>query len=258
MELKIKGKHFIVTGATSGFGNAIAERLIAEGADVTGNARTIEKLEEMHGKYSGKFSFVEGDITKSGVIDEIVKIAIEKKSSGIVINAGGPPAKAFLETELNDWDDAYQLVLRWKVELSKKMTDVFRTNGFGKMVFIESASIKQPMENLVLSTSFRLAVAGFVKTLAKEVAGTRITANILAPGFHDTAALNRIFVKKSQDLGVSVDEARKRAENAIPVRSIGNPDDFASLAVWLLSPLSGYVTGQTFSVDGGNIDYIFG
>lgn len=254
----MKHKHFIVTGSSSGFGRAIVERLLEEGAGVTGNARAEEKLQEIQDKYPDQFSYVAGDITMLETMDQLIAVAYERKTTGIVINAGGPPAKSFLETNMDDWDEAYRSILRWKVDLAKRMTEYFMQANYGKMVFIESASMKQPMENLVLSTSTRLAVAGFVKTLAKEVAAIKITANLLAPGFHDTAALNRIFLKKSQNLNISVEEARENTVKTIPVKQIGEPSDFASLAVWLLSPLSCYVTGQTFSVDGGSIDYLFG
>lgn len=119
-------------------------------------------------------------------------------------------------------------------------------------------SVKQPVENLVLSNSLRLSVVGFVKTLSQEIADRGITLNILAPGYHDTQAMQRLFVKKSQVQNISVEEAGKQFEDEIKMGKMGNPDEFASLAIWLLSPHSRYITGQTISVDGGLIKSVFG
>jgi 3-oxoacyl-[acyl-carrier protein] reductase len=103
-----------------------------------------------------------------------------------------------LETNLDDWDTAYNSLLRWKVELIKALLPTFQNQNYGRIVFIESMSVKQPVANLVLSNSLRLAVVGFVKTLSQEVSKDGITVNILAPGFHDTPAAQRLFVKRSE------------------------------------------------------------
>jgi 3-oxoacyl-[acyl-carrier protein] reductase len=173
--------------------------------------------------------------------------------TGIVVNAGGPPAKAFLETCMDDWDQAYRLVLRWKVELTMAFLPFFEKNHYGRYLFIESYSVKQPIPNLVLSNSLRMAVTGFVKTFSDEIADRGITANVMAPGLHMTPALERVIVKNSEAGGVSFEEARDAMLSQVPVRTTGRVEDFASLAVWLLSPWSSYITGQTISVDGGAV-----
>jgi len=101
-------------------------------------------------------------------------------------------------------------------------------------------------------------VLGFVKTLSQEVAGTGITLNILAPGFHDTPAAQRLFVKRAEVEGLSVDEARRSYESEIPVNRMGDTREFGMLGAWLLSPHSGYITGQTITVDGGSVKGMFG
>ena len=154
---------------------------------------------------------------------------------------------------LRDWDAAYQNLLRWKVELTKALLPVFRQQKYGRIVFVESYSVKQPVPNLVLSNSLRLAVVGFVKTLSQEVAGEGITMNILAPGFHDTAAAKRLFVKRSEVEQISIEMAKQRYESEIIIGRLGDTSEFGMLAAWLLSPHSGYITGQTISVDGGAI-----
>lgn len=258
MDLGIKNKQFIVTGATSGFGLAISRRLLSEGARVIAVARTQTSLETLRNEGGQAVEILCGDVTESATIRQLIALLADRELSGILVNAGGPPAKSFMETTLEDWDTAYRQLLRWKVELSKAFIPVFERSGYGRFLYIESASQKQPMDNLVLSTSLRLAVAGFVKTMSNELASKGITANILAPGYHDTAAVDRIFKKMAETKGISVEQARKLLEESIPVKKMGRPEDLASLAVWLLSPMSAYVTGQTISVDGGSVKYIFG
>lgn len=251
MDLNLKGALFVVTGSTSGFGKAIAEQLINEGAHVIINARGEEKLEALHQKYPDKTTILAGDITTDAVISDLIRKVHGKKLHGIVINAGGPPAKSFINTEISDWDNAYEKLLRWKVKLTQELLEKFQEQEYGRILFIESAAVKQPIENLILSNSLRMAVVGFAKTLSQEVAHQGITCNILAPGYHATPAMERLFANKSLLLGISSDDAKKEFEKETKVGHLGDPDDFGSLAVWLLSPHSKFITGQTISIDGG-------
>lgn len=253
MNLNLKGGLFVVTGSTSGFGKSIAEQLIREGAHVIINARGEDKLEVLHKKYPDQTDILPGDITSDAVISQLLRMVHGKKLHGIVINAGGPPAKSFINTEISDWDNAYEKLLRWKVKLTQELIEKFQEQKYGRFLYIESAAVKQPIENLILSNSLRMAVVGFVKTLSQEVAHLGITLNILAPGYHATPAMERLFANKSLLLGISPDDARKEFEKETKVGHLGDPDDFASLAVWLLSSHSKFITGQTISVDGGLI-----
>jgi 3-oxoacyl-[acyl-carrier protein] reductase len=252
MDLQIKDQLFIVGGATSGFGKAIAAALLQEGARVIAVARGADKLQSFYSNQPN-VTIVEGDITTALIIDQLKNIVGEHSLNGIVVNAGGPPAKQVLETTLQDWDDAYQKILRWKVAITQVFVPKMMEAGYGRMLFIESSSVKQPIENLVLSNSLRLAVTGMVKTLSQEIAKSGVTLNILGPGSHNTPAIDRLYQKKSEQTGRPFEEVKKSAINQIPVGALGDPADFASLALWLLSPQSRYVTGQTITVDGGMI-----
>ncbi len=258
MDLRIKNQNFLVGGASSGFGLAISKALIAEGAHVIAIARGMEKLQELKKLSPSTVQILQADLTDPETVDKIDEIRRIFPLSGAVINAGGPPAMSFLESRLEDWDSAYQKLLRWKIDLSLRLSKSMTDQKYGRIVYIESSAIKQPLENLVLSTSMRLAVAGFVKTLSREIARFGVNVNILAPGYHDTAAVNRIFNKKSQLTGKTVEEVKAEITARIPVGFMGRPEEFASLATWLLSPLSAYITGQTISVEGGEISGIFG
>jgi len=258
MELSIRNQWFVVCGAGRGFGRAIAEKLLSEGALVLAIARTQTVLDDFQQQWPGHLHSICGDITRAEVQQMVMEFIDGKTVSGLVVNAGGPPAKSFLETELTDWDNAWMSLVRWKIALTMQFIPVFRKQQYGRLVFIESVSVKQPIENLVLSNSLRLAVVGFVKSLAKEVAAEHITLNVLAPGYHNTAAMKRLFQKKADISHISVDEAKKSFEALIPVGTMGEAFEMAELATWLLSPNARYVTGQTISHDGGVVHGLFG
>lgn len=258
MDLKISDSLFIVTGASSGLGRAVADSLLDNKASVIAVARREDSLMEILEKYPDGVEIIIGDILEEDTINKIIAKLGGRKLSGVFVNAGGPPAMSFEETQMANWDDAYHLLIRWKVYLVKKLIPFFREQKYGRILFSESATIKQPIENLVLSNSLRMAIAGIAKTLSLELADAGITVNVIGPGFHETSAIDRLFNKKSELEGISFDEARAKTTEQIPMGKIGNPADFASLAVWLLSPLSGFVSGQVISVDGGATLYSLG
>jgi 3-oxoacyl-[acyl-carrier protein] reductase len=252
MNLQISNHLFIVGGASSGFGKAIAAALLNEGANVIVVARGEEKLRTLYSNQENA-ELITGDITDSETIEQLQYIVGGRQLHGIVVNAGGPPAKMVLETTLEDWDDAYRKILRWKVAITQAFVPQMMKAGYGRILYIESSSVKQPIENLVLSNSLRLAVVGMVKTLSQEIARSGITLNVMGPGSHNTPAIDRLYHKKADQTGLPFEEVKKNALNQIPVGALGEATDFAGLALWLLSPQSRYVTGQVMMVDGGII-----
>lgn len=258
MDIQLKDQLFLVGGATAGFGNAVAKALVAEGATVIAVARNAENLSEFAAQFPEQIEAFNGDITDGEIIDQIVDYIGERHLDGMLINAGGPPAKPALETTMEDWDLAWFTVVRWKIDLVMKLMPKFRKQLYGRILFVESVSVKQPIENLVLSNSLRMAVVGFAKTLSQEVGKEGITINIMAPGYHETQAVKRVLNKKAETSGTSYEQVQQNLEKSIPVGRMGDPADFGSLAAWLLSPQSGYITGQTISVDGGVMGGSFG
>ena len=230
MNLYLNDQLFIVGGATSGFGKAVAHALLNEGANVIAVARGEEKLHELYDMHNNA-EIVVGDITESTTIEALKYLVTDRELHGLLVNAGGPPAKTVLETTLTDWDDAYQKLLRWKVELTQAFVPAMINAGYGRIVYVESSSVKQPIENLVLSTSLRLAVVGFVKTLSQEIAKSGVTLNILGPGSHNTPAIDRLYHKKSEQTGLDFETVKQAAIQQIPVGRLGEADDFASLTL---------------------------
>ena len=258
MDLQLTDQRIIVCGASSGLGEAVAKQLLIEGANVVLVARRGDLLEEKFSHFDEKTDIIEGSLIYSETIDKIEKSAKKKPLHGILFNAGGPPTGTPLQTNMDDWDAAWRLVMRWKVDLALRLAPVFRNSNYGRMLFIESRSVKEPIPALTLSNAFRAGVIGFTKTLSSEVAPHGVTVNVLAPGAHKTPAIDRVIKNNSTVKGISYEKAEDDMKNSIPVRRMGTAEELASLAAWLLSPLSGYVTGQTLSHDGGVIQGLFG
>lgn len=251
MTFGLDNQTFIVTGASSGLGRAVALQLASQGARILAVARRKDLLEELHLEYPDNVEILPGDVLDDRLLDEIIRYAESQAVHGVFVNAGGPPAKSIEETAILDWDQAYRLIIRWKIYLVKGLLPHFARRHYGRILFSESSSVRQPVENLVLSNSLRMAIAGFSKTIVQEYSGNGLTSNLIAPGHHDTDAVKRLFQKKSQQTGTSFEQARQESIGKIPVGRMGTAIDFASLAAWLLSPASGFVTGQVFTLDGG-------
>ncbi len=258
MDLNLLNKNFLVCGASSGFGRAVAEILLSEGAKVIAIARRKEKLAELEKEFPGQVTGISGDLSEPETLELILSELGDVQLHGALINGGGPPALAAMETSIDQWDDAYQKVMRWKIDLVLKLVPLFSDHRYGRLLFIESQSVKQPIPNLVLSNSFRAGIVGFAKTLSQEIADRGITVNVLAPGSHYTPAIDRVIQKRADGSGQSFETIKKAMESGIPVGRMGHANELASLATWLLSPVSGYVTGQTITHDGGSTQGIFG
>lgn len=258
MHLALENQHFIITGASSGLGLAVARQLLLEGARITVVARRAELLHETFSAWSQQTHIIEGNVLFPETLDTIEKHARTNEFHGIFINAGGPPTGTPLETTMDDWDAAWQLVMRWKIDLALRLAPLLVERGYGRMVFLESQSVKQPLPVLALSNAFRAGVVGFAKSLALEVAPHGVTVNVIAPGSHDTPAIERVIEKNRGRTGASYEAARAALEAGIPVRRMGTAEELASLAAWLFSAHSGFVTGQTISHDGGVIGGLFG
>lgn len=258
MDLELTNQKFIICGASSGFGEAVARQLLIEGAEAILIARRGDLLREKFDHFKSQIDIIQGSLIYEDTIDRIENAAKSGDFHGVLFNAGGPPTGTPLETDMKDWDSSWQLVMRWKIDLALRLAPILTEKEYGRMLFIESQSVKQPLPSLVLSNSFRAGVVGFAKSLALEIAKDGVTVNVIAPGAHETPAIDRVIKNNSSIQGISYDEAKKKMEKNIPVGRMGKAEELASLAAWLLSPHSGYITGQTISHEGGVIKGIFG
>lgn len=250
MDLGLGGRRALVTASSKGLGRACAEALAAEGAKVFISSRDQAALETA-GKQIGAAGWLAADIAKADVPAALVEAAVAKLGGldVLVANAGGPPPGTFQSTPLESWDVAYQLTLMSAVRLVNAGLPHLKRSGQGRIVFITSISVRQPIPNITLSNSLRAAVTGLAKTLSREVARDAITVNCLAP---DAILTDRIR-QLAAAAGGDVDEELKRRAASTPTGRFGDPSEFGAACAFLCSRQAGYITGQTLGVDGGTL-----
>jgi 3-oxoacyl-[acyl-carrier protein] reductase len=154
----------------------------------------------------------------------------------LVSNAGGPPAGSFDTVSDEDWSSAFELNLMSVVRLVREALPHMRERGFGRIVNVASSSIKQAIEDLILSNTFRAGVAGLAKSLSFELAPDGILVNTLGPGRISTGRSAAIDAAQAESLKVPVEEVRGGIESQIPLGRYGTPEEFARVAVFLASP----------------------
>lgn len=263
MKLGIRDKTALVAASSKGLGRGCAEALAAEGANVVICARHHEELEKaakhMEEKTGSDVLAVHADVTDPGEIDQAVRAASER-FGGIdilVTNAGGPPAGFFDDFDDEVWEMAFRLNFLSAVRLIRKVLPHMRGNGWGRIINISSAAVKEPVDNLILSNSIRASVHGLAKTLSRQEAGNGITVNNVMPGFTRTDRVEELLFKPGRAAGKSDEEMLAEAAAGIPAGRIGTPEEFGALVAFLASDLAGYINGVSIPADGGSIRAAF-
>jgi 3-oxoacyl-[acyl-carrier protein] reductase len=249
MDLQIAGKTALVTGASKGIGFAVASALAAEGVRLVVNARDAGSLSEAAERLralGAEVHPVAGDVSELKHVKSL--LAATREAVGdpaiLVANAGGPPTGPAETLDDAAWARGFELTLMSAVRLARGVVPAMKAAGWGRIVFVTSLSVKEPIANLTLSNAFRSGVTAFARTLANEVAEHGVTVNSVAPGYTLTERLDELFAD---------DYARARLVSTIPARRFAAPEEIASAAAYLCSVPAAYVTGQTLLVDGGMV-----
>ncbi len=241
MELGLRGRAAIVCGASAGMGLAIAEALAAEGVNVAMFARRRDVLEREADRIGGLA--VRGDVTNAADLQRLVERTVEA-FGGIDIlvnNSGGPPRGAALETDDEAYERAVELLLLSAVRLTNLCLPYLARRGNGRIVNIGSSTVREPVDNLVLSNAVRPGVVGWAKTVAREVGPQGITVNTIAPGRIETERLQDVYPEGPTQADL----------DAIPLRRFGRPQEVGELVCFLCSDRAGYLTGTVIPIDGG-------
>jgi 3-oxoacyl-[acyl-carrier protein] reductase len=238
MDLGLKDRRALVTAASKGLGRACAETLAAEGARVFISSRNAAAIEAT-GKAIKAAGWAAADVSKEGEPESLVEQATSKLGGldVLVVNAGGPPRGTFQTTSLESWEPAFHLTLMSAVRLVNASLSALKQSGQGRIVFITSISVRQPIASLVLSNALRGGVTGLAKTLARELAPDGITVNCVAP--------DAILTDRVRELNLSAASS--------PMGRFGDPSEFAAACAFLCSKQAAYITGQTLGVDGGSL-----
>jgi 3-oxoacyl-[acyl-carrier protein] reductase len=250
MDLGLKDRRAFVAAASKGLGKACAKALADEGAKVFVTSRSRDDIEAA-AKDIGAVGWRAADLSKAGDVEAVVEAAASALGGLdiLVVNAGGPPPGTFQTTPLEGWEAAHQLTLMSSVRIVRAALPHLKKSDQGRIVFITSISVRQPIPNLVLSNSLRAAVTGLAKTLSLELGPEGITVNCLAP---DGILTDRIR-KLAGGPGGTVEENLKARAAHVPLRRLADPSEFAAACAFLCSKPAGYITGQTVGVDGGSL-----
>lgn len=263
MDLGLKGKVAFVAAASKGLGRAVAEEFAHEGASLILCARNAETLNRVAVQIAETSNVsvlpVVADVSNAEDIARAVQSGIEKfgRIDILVTNAGGPPAGQFEDLSSETWEAATRLTLNSVLELTRAVLPGMKERQWGRVLNITSITVKQPVDNLMLSNSMRAAVTGFARTLANEVATCGITVNNILPGYTRTERVEELADAAAIREGISAKEATAKWEAEIPMKRLGEPREFAALAAFLVSARASYITGQSIAVDGGWIRSLF-
>jgi 3-oxoacyl-[acyl-carrier protein] reductase len=254
MDTGLKGRTAVVPGATSGLGLAVARSLAAEGANVVLGGRRGDVVRAEAEKLPSAVG-VEVDITDPGAAAALVGAAEERFGpvDVLVLNGGGPPPGKAVDFTPEQLAKAVELLVQPHVRLVTAALPGMRERGFGRIVAIGSSGVQQPIDGLVASNAGRAALAGYLKTLAAEVAGDGVTVNMVLPGRIDTDRVAVLDKANADRSGSSMEEARARSESLIPAGRYGTPEEFAAVVTFLASAAAAYVTGEQVRCDGGMV-----
>ncbi len=261
MNLGLENKTALILASSKGLGLACAIGFYEEGANVVICSRSEENLKIAKQKIENIKSISENNKVFTVVADllheEQIKNLVEKTMTEfgrvdiLVHNAGGPPSAPISKITKQNWSNSIDLNLLSLIRIAELVVPIMQKQNYGRIIAITSVSVKQPLENLVLSNTTRLGVVGFAKTLANEYAKDKILVNIVCPGPNLTDRMKELINKAVQETGKSEKEVKKSWTEQIPLGRLGKPEELANLVLFLASEKASYITGTVIQVDGG-------
>lgn len=239
MDLGLKDKRALVTGSSKGLGRAIAAGLAAEGAKVAICSRNQESVAATASAL--KVEGFPADLSAPGAVETLVE-QVNGKLGGIdilVANTGGPPPSVFDTTTDAMWQTAFDGLFMSTVKLIRLCLPGMRERGWGRIMLVTSVSAREPLDGLMISNAMRPGLHGLLNALSREITAQGITVNALMPGYTATDRMKQ-FPTDQEEI-----------DRMIPAKRMGEPAEFAAMAVFLASERAGYVSGQAIAIDGG-------
>jgi 3-oxoacyl-[acyl-carrier protein] reductase len=245
MNLQLKDKTILVTAASRGLGFGAAKALAQEEANVIICGRTEASLKKAVSKLGERAQYVVADVSNQEDVKALIGYAKDNASKldGLFVNAGGPPPGTFSKVSDEDWKKGFDLTLMSAIWLTRESLPLLKKSESPSILYSTSVSVKQPIDNLLLSNAIRPAVIGMMRTLAGEIGSEGVRVNAILPGY--------IYTDRVEQLMASNKEAMGSLEARIPLGRMGTPAEFGAVCTFLLSPLASYVHGALLLVDGG-------
>lgn len=257
MDLGLKDRVALVAASSQGMGKAVAMALAREGAKLAICARTASAIaaaaDEIRAATGAEVLARSTDVTNHDAVRLLVAETLERfgRIDICVTNAGGPPSKTFAETTVEDWASAVNLNLMSTVYFAREVLPLMQKRLWGRFLTITSVSVKQPIDGLVLSNSVRSAVSGLVKSLSNEYGPYNVLVNNICPGYTRTERLAGLSTQLALSGGVTGEQVQQRWTSQIPLRRLGEVEEFAGVVAFLASERASYITGASIAVDGG-------
>lgn len=261
MNIDLSGQKALVSGASEGIGRATAIELASLGASVTVMSRSKDKLEAvaaaLDNSHGQQHDVVVADFDDTKSLEHLIDNDLSGRGYTILVNnAGGPPGGPITDAEPEAFLAAFQRHLVANHRLVQGLLPHMRNEKHGRIINIISTSVYEPIPGLGVSNTVRAAVAGWAKTLAKEVAADGITVNNVLPGFTETGRLEKLFAAKAEKTGQMPDAIAQAALNQVPAGRFAKPEETAAAIAFLASPAAAYITGVSLPVDGGRLNSI--
>ena len=263
MDLGLKDKRAFIAGSSRGLGYTTALLLAKEGCQVVLNSRDAEKVKAAAERISSETGIsaigVAGDVSDASAADALIKSAVESMGGLdiLITNAGGPPAGSFEIFDEETWQKAVDTSFMSHVRLIRAALPHLRQSEMPSVLTVTSFTVKQPLQNLVLSNSVRLATIGLTKSLVTELGKDKIRFNSILPGWTLTERVENLMKFRAENNNSSVEEEMTRQNAEIPLGRMAQPEEFAKVAVFLVSPAASYVNGVMVNVDGGIVKGLF-
>ena len=258
MDLQLKDKRALVTGSSRGLGYATALALAKEGCKVAINGRDEAKIkavaEKVYKETGTQVVGLAGDVSEVDVPEKLVRQTVEAFGGLdiLITNAGGPPPGSIDSLDEAAWQKGVDLCLMLHVRLIKSALPHLRKSASASILTITSVSVKQPIANLLLSNSVRAATVGLTKSLALDLGAEGIRVNSILPGWTETERITELMTARAATNSSTVEEETKKQAAQSPLGRLGQPEEFANAAAFLVSPAASYITGVMLNVDGGS------
>jgi 3-oxoacyl-[acyl-carrier protein] reductase len=257
MNLGLNGKVAMIGGGSRGLGLAVARALAGEGAHVSIASRNPDAIKaagaRIQQESGGHVLTFAADLASDTAIAEWHRTTVDRFGPVDLLftNSGGPPAGRVLDFDDAGWRAAFELLLLSVIRQVRLVVPSMQARGGGAILMSTSSAVKEPIANIALSNVVRASVAALAKTLALELAASKIRVNQLVPGRIGTDRVREIDEINAKKAGISHDEQRQRSVSTIPLGRYGEPDEYGRMAAFLLSDAAAYITGASVQVDGG-------